>query len=132
MNDWDDTWDGQQEMPAAWWRFDGALPLRVRYSCRAVSGHPLLVFSDEFYDDLHVIGTRYVDLYDLTWCDTDPHRPSPGRAAFDALTTEFPNVFSTVIGAAHNRVWLALRLIRLTDDIADRLLSLHAALTPGP
>lgn len=77
-------------------------------------------------------GPRYLDLSHFThW---DAYRPADThayRSTFDALQQAHPDTFSTVIGRdGPGLIWLALRLTKLTDPIADTLLRLHDQTCP--
>lgn len=130
MADIDDDWtvDEGETLPALWWRLEGRIPLTVRTRTGGhIPGYPLLAFGPEFYDELSVYGPRYLDLSHFTrW---DAYRGQQGtvqRAAYEALQATHPDTFSTVVdGTGPERVWLALRLTRLTDQIVDTLIAVH-------
>jgi hypothetical protein len=133
MIDDDYTLNEGDHMPDSWWRLADVVPLNVRHRTSQVPGLPLLAFSAEFYGrSLSVYGPRYLDLSEFTrW---EPHEnATPQRRAFDALTDAFPDRFSTVVdGLGGRAVWLALRLTRLTEPIADALLDQHARVLAEP
>lgn len=124
----DYTLDEGDDMPAAWWRLAGRIPLTVRQLSSHIPGLPLLAYGPQFSGGvLSVFGPRYLDLSHFTYWDAyRPAATSPERAAFDALHAAHPDTFSTVIGrTGPGAVWLALRLTRLTDPITDTLLRVH-------
>ena len=113
-------------MPAAWWRVPDRIPLRVRYRHSRIPGLPMVAFADEFHPSLSVYGPRYLDLSGLTQFNARRPEPTPQRRAFDTLLVAFPDTFHTVIGRdGPGAVWLALRLTRLSDRIADTLLDIN-------
>lgn len=141
MIDDDYTLDEGIETPQAWWRLGGRIPLTVREHTGRIPGLPLFAYGPEFSGTvLSVYGPRYLDLaHFTTWNAYRPDQPSPYRAAFAALQTAHPDTFSTVIGHqllhmvrrdGPNTVWLALRLTRLTDPIADTLVRVHDQTCP--
>ena len=126
----DDDWtlDEGSILPQPWWRLPDHTRLTVRYAATSdLPGHPPTAYSSEFYGSLSVYGPRYVDLSAITAHDTaSPLRHAdPRRANFIQLITQFPGTFTTVINSSSSRtVWLALRLTRLSDPIADALAAL--------
>jgi hypothetical protein len=115
--------DGEGPMPAAWWRLADTMPLTVRHRGSSIPGLQELAFADQFTDSLSVYGPRYVDLRSLTRFDARTSRPGHGRGVHTALAAALPGTFTTVIGRhGPDAVWLALRIDRLTDQIADTLL----------
>jgi hypothetical protein len=127
----DDDWtlDEGVDMPAAWWRLEGRIPLTVRCGASSeIPDLPLLAWAAEFSDGvLSVVGPRYLSLYHFTRWDATRHwETTERRAAFDALREAHPDTFSTVIGPdGPTAVWLNLRLTRLTEAIVDTLLTVH-------
>lgn len=123
------------DMPAAWWRLGGRIPLTVRQHSSHIPGLPLLAYGPQFSGGvLSVVGARYLDLSHFTSWDAyrSTETTSPRRTAFDALQHAHPDTFSTVIGrTGPAAVWLALRLTRLTDPIADTLLHVHGQTCPA-
>lgn len=141
MIDDDSTLDEGTEMPAAWWRLDGRIPLTVRERRSRIPGLPLLAYGPEFSGTvLTSYGPRYLDLgHFTTWNAYRPDETNAHREAFDALQAAHPDTFSTVIGHqllhmvrrdGPNTVWLALRLTRLTDPITDTLAQVHDRTCP--
>lgn len=124
----DDDWtlDEGTIMPQPWWRLPDHIRLVVRYATSDLPGHPPTAYSTEFYGSLSVYGPHYVDLSAITAHDSaSPLRHAdPRRANFIQLITQFPDTFTTVINASSRTVWLALRLTRLSDHIADALAAL--------
>jgi hypothetical protein len=124
VNGDDYTTEEGDVMPAAWWPVADHIPLTVRYRDSHIPGLPHLAFADEFTASLTVHGPRYLDLSHFTRWNARQPVASPQRRAFHTLTTAFPDVFTTVIGAhGPDAVWLALRLTRLSDPVADALLA---------
>jgi hypothetical protein len=116
------------DMPAVWWRLAGRIPLTVRLHSSDIPGLPLLAFGPQFSGGvLSFYGPRYLDLSHFThWDAYRPQDTTPERRAFDALHEAHPDMFSTVIGrTGPDTVWLALRLTRLNETIADTLVRVH-------
>jgi hypothetical protein len=121
------------DMPAAWWRLAGRIPLTVRERSSLIPDLPLLAYGPQFSAGvLSVFGPRYLDLSHFTcWDAYRPGNADAHRSAFDALLHAHPDTFSTVIGRdGPDAVWLALRLTRLTDPITDTLLRVHDQTCP--
>jgi hypothetical protein len=124
----DDDYDPAEgdRMPSVWWRVADHIPLTVRYRTSHIPTLAPLVFSSEFYGtSLSVHGPLYLDLKHFTRFNPTRVDRSAHRHAFHTLTTAFPDTFTTVLGG-REAVWLALRLTRLTEPIADALLDVRA------
>jgi hypothetical protein len=123
-------------MPAAWWRLPADLTVLVRHRTGDLPHLSRLAFADEFAPSRAVDGHAYVDLSPLTrWLLYLPAsvRYRRRRACYVDLATAFPEAFHTVISVHRPRaVWLALRLSRLDDPIADTLLTHHQHLRDQP
>jgi hypothetical protein len=131
MIDDDYTLDEGDEMPDVYWRVSSLLPLVIRTSSSRIATAPLVAFANEFYRLTDVFGARYLDLWDYTWHNAYLAEHSPNRVRFDTLVTAHPDTFSTVIGGNGPRaVWLALRLTRLTDAVADTILGVCTTTNP--
>jgi hypothetical protein len=129
----DYTLDEGVEMPAAWWRIAGRIPLTVRLRTSHIPGLPLLAYGPQFSGGvLSFYGPHYLDLSHFThWDAYRPQDTSLQRRAFDALHAAHPDMFSTVIGrTGPDAVWLALRLTRLNETIADTILRVHDQTCP--
>lgn len=130
----DDDWtlDEGDHMPAAYWPIRELVTVVIRVHTSRIPTAPLLAVATEFQRASSIYGPRYLSLYRPTCFDAyDPH-PSPARDAYDTIVAAHPNTFTTVIGANGPRgVWLALRLTRLTDAVAETILALprHTAAT---
>lgn len=131
----DDDWrPGEGDtMPTVWWRLADVVPLVVRHRSSRIPGLALVAFSDESHRP-GVTGPLYLNLSRWTTCD--PYHPQATAAALrtlNALRAAYPDTFSTVISTGPARaVWLALRLTRLRDPIADTLLALATTPTGSP
>jgi hypothetical protein len=124
----DYTLDEGDIMPAAYWRLSEHLTVMVRYRSSRITTAPLLAFADEFVRASPVYGARYLSLYRYTCHNAYLSEWSTARSAFTSLVAAHPDTFTTVIGAGGPElVWLALRLTRLTDPVADTLAAISTA-----
>jgi hypothetical protein len=117
------VWDGREGLPGGWWRMPHDITLRIRAHGTGLDG---LVVSTQMHCSFAPAGSAYVDLRALTAWDTNRDLHSPTRAAYQALTDQFPGRFTTVVDIAHpGTVFLAVALLALTDEITDAILTHH-------
>jgi hypothetical protein len=121
----DEYWpDEQQHLPLPWRRMPDDIRLLVRIRC---GEDPDLAFHTDFHASLSVYGPLYIDLAHLTLYDTYRPGDRPLRTTHLALIGQFPRLFTTVHHTSPGAVYLALRLHRLTDPVADAILTQRAA-----
>jgi hypothetical protein len=124
----DDDWtlDEGDRMPAAYWPVSDFVTVVIRIRTSRIPTAPLLALANEFQRASNIYGPLYLSLHRYTCFDAyDPHR-SPARDAYDTVVAAHPDTFTTVIGAnGPCDVWLTLRLTRLTDAVADTILTLR-------
>jgi hypothetical protein len=103
------------------------MPHDVRLRIRAEgTGLDRLLVSTQLHWSFTPAGPAYVDLRELAGWDTNHDVPTQGRAAYQALTDQFPGRFTTVVDIGRpGTVYLAIRLLTLTDEITDAILHQH-------
>jgi len=120
----DEFWpDEHDHLPTAWWRMPDDIRLQVRVR---VSDHPDVAFATDFDNSLSVYGPLYVNLAHLTLWNTHHRGQRPQPAAHQHLTRLLPGVFTMVHAIHPGTVYLALRLHRLTDQVAEAVLTQRA------
>jgi hypothetical protein len=122
----DYTLDEGVSMPDAYWRLPGGITVVVRVRAARIPTAALLAHAGEFLPASDIFGPRYLDLWALTHHDAYQAELTLQRLAFDTLIDAHPGTFTTVIGqCGPGCLWLALRLTRLTGQIADTLIAAH-------